>query len=259
MPGAQSPPLGLYLKLSRARKHLRHLRRIIEKWKASDPYALNRQVDAEGKYYLYSFQVVPAPDIILLLTDEAIHHLRTVLDHLIIATVESVGEKVTYAHAFPIWREEPKKPDDIARYNAMVDHIPGQARVLIDNVQPYKRGTDAKSHPLAILARLDNRFKHASLHLLTSQVQMRPVPGIIQPPAPPYGRDSGDVFAKVPISIDVEKDFEPYVSVRVAISISVTGMPNITLEMIDAIYNYVRDEVIRKAVRFKRARLPRRL
>ena len=251
-------PLGLKLKLSRARKHLRHLRRVIERFEASNPYMLHRRVDANGRYYLYSIQLAEAPHLVELLADEAIHHLRTVLDHLISATVESVGKKVTAKHAFPIRRKEPKTPKEIADYRAMLKHVPRDARTVIYLLQPFHRGADAKSHPLAILARLDNRFKHTGLHLLSHQVECPKVAGIIQPPAPAKrGRDSGDVFAKVPVTVDVQKHFEPYVSVEIAFSMRVTGVRDIKLDTLDSIYNYVRDEVIRKAVRFKR--LPNRL
>lgn len=250
-------PLGLKLKLSRARKHLRHLRRIIERFEASNPYTLHRQKDADGLYYLYSIEITQAPLLTELLADEAIHHLRTVLDHLISATVTSVRKKVTDRHAFPIRREEPKTPKETADYRAMLKHVPSEARALISSLQPYHRGKNAKSHPLAILARLDNRFKHTSLHLFSHQVRMRAVPGIIQFPVPPRGRDSGDVFAKVPVSVDVQKDFEPHVSVDISFSIRVTGLPETNLDTLDSIYNYVRDEIISKAVRFKR--LPNRL
>lgn len=250
-------PLGLKLKLSRARKHLRHLRRVIERFEASNPYMLHRRVDANGRYYLYSIQLAEAPHLVELLADEAIHHLRTVLDHLVSATVESVGKKVTSHHGFPIRRKEPKTPQEIADYRAMLKHLPSEARALIYSLQPFHRGSDAKSHPLAILARLDNSFKHAGLHLLTHQVRSPAVPGIIQPPTGPRGRDSGDVFAKVPVSVDVQKQFEPFVSVDIAFSMRVTDLPEINLDTLDSIYNYVRDDIISKAVRFKR--LPNRL
>lgn len=251
------PPLGLKLKLSRARKHLRHLRRIIERFEASDPWTMRRQVNADGTYYLYSLEIVQPPDLVQVLPDEALHHLRTVLDHLICATVEAIGKKVTRSHAFPIWRTKPETPDDIARDNAMLEHVPGKARAAINSVQPYTRGADANSHPLAILATLNNRFKHTSLHLLSHQVRMNAVPGIIRPPLPHNGRESGDVFAEVPTSVDVEKDFEPYVSVEIAFKITVIGLPEINLDTLDAIYNYVRDEVIGKHI--QKMRLPRRL
>ena len=245
------PPYGLKLKISRARKHLRHLRRIVERFKASNPYTFRREVDADGVYYLYSLNIVEAPPITEVLTDEAIHHLRTILDHLVCALVESAGKKVTHSHAFPVLRTEPKTPCEIARYDVMLKDVPTTARALIDLLQPYQRGTDAKNDPLAILARLDNRFKHVSMHLFSHQVRIPSVPGIIQPPQPARRRYSGDIFAKVPIGINVKQDFEPYISVDIAFGVDVTGLPGIDLDRLDAIYNHVRDEVLHKFVRLK--------
>lgn len=218
---------------------------------------MRREVDADGVYYLYSLMIVEAPPIAEVLTDEATHHLRTVLDHLVCALVQSVGKKVTDDHAFPIRRTEPKTSDAIARYDAMLKHVPKPAKTLVDSLQPYKRGTDAKNHPLAILARLDNRFKHASMHLFSHQVRTPTVPGIIQPPPPSHGRYSGDVFAKVPVGINVQQDFEPYISVKIAFRVDVAGLAGIDLARLDAIYNYVRDEVLKRFVKFKA--MPKRL
>jgi hypothetical protein len=250
-------PFGLKLKLMRARKNLRNLRRIIENFQASDPLSVTREIGADGTHYVYRLHVVHAPNIIELIADEAIHHLRSSLDHLIAGYVQLIGKKVTDDHAFPIWREKPKTDKQVKRHDSMLKHVPNDARALIDAVQPYHRGKDANSHPLAILARLDNRFKHTSLHLLSLQIRMPSVPGIIQPPAPPLGRDSGDVFAIVPVGVDVERDFEPHLVSQVAFRIAVTGYPDVGLDALDGIYNYVRDEIICKAVRYPRP--PKRL
>ena len=76
-------------------------------------------------------------------------------------------------------------------------------------------------------------------------------------PKPPRGRHSGDVFAKVPTSVDVQQDFEPYISVEIAFQIPVIGLPEIGMAHLDEIYNFIRDEVLRKFLSFHG--LPRRL
>ena len=248
-------PYGLKLKLSRARKHLRHLRRIVGRYEASNPWALRCQENADGSYYLYSLEFVDAPTNILLLADEAIHHLRSVLDHLVCASVASIGKKIE-SQSFPIRTEEPKGKS-IAIYDACLRDVPDPVRALVDSVQPYHRGDGAKSHPLAILARLDNGFKHTSLHLMTNQVRMPAVPGIIQHPARERSHDSGDIFAEVPTSVNVEKDFEPFISVEVAFRIREARLPQINLDTLDGIYDFIRDEILRKLVRWDHP--PRRM
>lgn len=251
------PPLGLKLKLSRARKHLRHVRRILDKFETGHPATLRREVNAEGTHYVYSFDVGYAPNSVELLVDEALYHLRSVLDHLVAGTVESVGKKVTNDHAFPILRQKPKTTRQKARIREMLKHVPIEAQAFIDPVQPYQRGKDANTHPLAILARLNNGFKHKSLHLLTYRLQSPKVPGILTPPTPPTGREPGDVFAAVPIGFDVEKRFEPYVSVHIAFREKILDLSTAGLNTINDIYNYVRGEVILKAIKMKNP--PRRL
>jgi hypothetical protein len=251
------PPLGLKLKLSRARKYLRHVQRILDKFEAGNPATLRREINADRTHYVYSFHVGYAPNSVELLVDEALYHLRSVLDHLVAGMVESVGKKVSDDHAFPILRKKTKKPKQKARIRKMLKHVPTEAQAFIDSVQPYQRGKEANAHPLAILAKLNNGFKHKSLHLLTYRLQFPKVPGIITPPASPTGREPGDVFAAVPIGLDVEKHFEPYVSVHVAFREKILDLPTAGLDTINDIYNYVRDEVIRKAIRGKG--LPRRI
>ncbi len=248
-------PYGLKLKLSRARKHLRHLRRVVGRYEASNPWTLRRQENGDGSYYLYSLELVDAPPTILLLADEAVHHLRSVLDHLVCASVAAIGKKVE-SQSFPIRTEKPRGKG-VAIYDACLVDVPDSVRTLIDDVQPHHRGNAANSHPLAILARLDNRFKHTSLHLMVNQIRMPAVPGIIQHPSRERSHDSGDIFAEVPISVNVEKDFEPLISVEVAFSVREARLPQINLDTLDDIYDFVLDEILRKMIRWDRP--PRRI
>jgi hypothetical protein len=236
---------------------LRHVARVLERFRASDPASWRRALDANGEYFLYSLHVQDRPESLELLVDESFHHLRSVLDHLVAATVESRGKKVTRDHGFPILRRRPTSVEEKERIRKMLKHVPAEAQSFIDSVQPYHLGKGANRHPLAILWRLNNSFKHHSLHLLAFQLQFPDVPGIIQPPAPPTGRDDGDVFAMVPISIDVEKRFEPHIFVQIGFRKRVLGLENIGIATINDVYNYVRDEVILKAIRMKNP--PRRL
>lgn len=250
------PPLGLSLKLSRARKHLRHVARILDKFEPSYPDSWRRELNAEGTHYLYSLHVEYRPNSIELLIDEAAYHLRSVLDHLIVGWLASLGQEATYEHAFPILIQKPMTRKAKKAIAKMVEGLPRETQTFVDSVQPYHRGKDAERHPLALLQRLNNRFKHESLHLLALQLQSPNVPGIIKPPSPPRGREPGDIFAEVPVEIDVEKRFEPYITVQAGFREMALGIPNIGLASINDMYNYVRDEIIRKAVT---GRLPNRL
>jgi hypothetical protein len=92
---------------------------------------------------------------------------------------------------------------------------------------------------------------------MSNQIRMPDVPGIIHHPSRERDLDSGDIFAKVPISVNVEKDFEPFISVDVAFSIREARLPQINLDTLDDIYNFVRDEILRKLILWDHP--PRRL
>lgn len=249
------PPPGLKIKFRRARKQLRQLRRIFDRYVAGTPCSYRREVNKEGTHYAYSLLVKPGPTIVELLADEAVHHLRSSLDHLVTALLESNGKRST-DRRFPMADSEPKTPKAIQAFNDCIEGIEGAARELIISAQPYQRGDAAHTHPLWILNRIDNRFKHATLHLFVIRVSFPTVPGIIAPPAGTEGAKSGDVFAYVPITVDVEKDFEPHISADVTFRVSRIGVSGVGIDTLDEIHDFIRDELLGKALS---GRLPPRL
>ncbi len=246
-------PRGLKIKLSRARHQLRQLRRTFDRFLTANPCSWRREVNNEGTHHLYSLHYATGPDVVQIQADEAVHHLRSLLDHLITSVIEANGQDASMCQ-FPIWDTEPRTKKAIARFNAAIEGVPSWARQLIVDVQPYKAGNAAHSHPLWILSRLDNRFKHTSLHLFVLRIGAPNLPGVIRRPAPPG--NSGDIFAEVPIGLDVEKDFEPHLFIDIAFQVTRLGIEGVGLDTLDEIYNFVRDQIIRKAIK---GRLPPRL
>jgi hypothetical protein len=251
------PPRGLILKLRRARRQLRQLRRIVNRFVATNPGRWRREVDDKGTYYLYSFEAPSRPpEVIQFLADEAIHHMRSLLDHLVTAILEASG-KAAEDCQFPIWKDEPKTPKAIKAFNATIEGVPDWTREIIVAVQPYKCGDAANTHPLWILNRLDNRFKHTSLDLFTYQVRVPKLPGVIGRSSTSPPLHSGDVFAHVPVNVNVEEDFEPHITVHIAFQIRRVGIPGVNLNTLGKIYNFLRDEIMTKMV--KSRRMPSRI
>lgn len=252
------PPRGLMLKLSRARKQLRQLRRTSERHFSRQKVRWERRQNDEGTHYVYRLITTDPPESIQILADEAVHHLRSVLDHLVTGFVEATGRTFSGDLGFPLLIKKPSTSKEINSFEKSIGNIKGPARQLIVDSQPYQRGDAAKMHPLWILSRLDNRFKHTSLHLLVYRVSAPDVPGIIRHRGADRGGalENGDVFAEVPIRDNVHEEFEKEITVTVSIGSEYTDIEGFGLGEIEDIYNFVRDEVFRKAIR---GRLPRRI
>ena len=241
-----TPPMGLKLKLRRARKHLRFVRRSLERWVATDPVSYRREINEEGTHYLYRMIIQPGPESVELVADEAIHHLRSILDHLVTALIEARGLPSS-GRRFPIFDKEPRTAKEQRSFNDCIDGLSALARDLVVSLQPYKRGDDAHTHPLWILNRLDNRLKHTTLHLLSFTISAPELPGVVKHLPGTVGR-SGDVFATVPIHLNVKEDFEPFVSVHVGFRETRIGIRGVGLDTLDEIYEFIRDEVLRKTI-----------
>ena len=258
IPPESLPPARLVIKLRRARRQLRQLRKTVNVFAVSNKGEWRRVVNQEKTHYLYSLYIPPGPPAAQLLADEAVHHLRSLLDQLITAIIEARGGSAASCQ-FPIRDTQPKSDKEIATFNASIAGVPDWARDLIIAVQPYQRENviQAHRHPLWLLNRLDNRFKHTSLDLFSFRVQMPNLPGVVARARSWPSLQRGDVFAQVPVNIDVQKDFEPHISVHLMFAVPRIGVDGIGLSTLEEIYNFVRDEILAKFV--IGARIPPRL
>ncbi len=111
--------------------------------------------------WLVSTDMVIAPEVSAPLGD-AIHNLRSALDHLVWGLTIERGGRVGKSTHFPI------RSDKAGMTNTNVKktlrELGDSQRTIIDNLQPYKR-RDPTRHPLAMLARLDDDDKHQALYV----------------------------------------------------------------------------------------------
>ena len=154
---------GVYVKLDRARAHLRdfdtqsHL--IIDACQE----ALTRAYDRQRSEYVMWLDPVPEVHPVLsAVIGDAVHNLRASLDHLAWKLVIADGITPNSGSTFPIEVDVPKLD---RRGIALPNISPGvsyDARSILDEVQPYKR-EKPESHGLATLHRLDIGDKHRQL------------------------------------------------------------------------------------------------
>jgi hypothetical protein len=173
-----SHPLdGAYLKISRAREHLKLLKAELALTIEANPCEVVGERDSQSGQIVLRMRLPKGPFRLSprlgLLAGDAIHNLRSALDHLAYQ-LAVIGTGPGKGTQFPIF----ENPDDY-RYNEkrLLEGIAPRHRTVIESVQPYharklSAATDPLPSPhdpiavnlyLMALGRLDNMDKHRSL------------------------------------------------------------------------------------------------
>jgi hypothetical protein len=162
--GRKPPSLeGAVAKIERARHHIDCFHRVWEDSLRDHPYELTCEIYAEGREHVYKLNRPPTIDARLpLIVGDAIHNLRTALDHIAHELVRLNNGEPTRRTAYPI------KP----RQRVSGGIAPEAGRV-INEVRGLDNGGMAQW--LTILAELDNIDKHRYLHV----VAVQPFTGIL--------------------------------------------------------------------------------
>src|SRR5277367_1587512 len=91
---------GVFVKLERAKKHIRDLDGVRTLFLGSNPYTLTPEFYAEKNSILYFLEkCAPIPTAIPLIAGDAIHSLRTTLDYLaceLVRNTEKEPDRDTY-------------------------------------------------------------------------------------------------------------------------------------------------------------------
>lgn len=132
---------GIKLKIERAYKHIGDLDAAIRQFAESEPYAIGAKPHpiAEIQHTaLYVARADVVPDSIALITGDAIHNVRSALDHLAWQLVEAGGGVPNRATIFPI--NETPEGYAAALKRGRIQGMDPAAQKLIEEVQPYKTG-----------------------------------------------------------------------------------------------------------------------
>ncbi len=169
-----SPPVRLEsarTKLRRAEEHLRELDNEVAWWVARKPYRVVGEPNEDLSEHVLRFHFDQRPDTDRwsAIVGDIAHNLRSVLDHIVWQYAEDRADR---RHEWPIFADG----DD---YNAVDDRGQPQrwsglrkiigvtndgVRELIDQMQPYHRGDQAKKESLWLLYEVDNADKHRAVH-----------------------------------------------------------------------------------------------
>lgn len=200
------PLYGPHIRLVRAEEHLDKIDELFAGFRAANPYKVVGKLFQNSQFYEYSLFGEPPPLDFAVLGGEAIYNLRSALDQLVWQLCLLTTQKPENRAEFLIYRS----PKEFRANRWKLKALPLGASDVVEGLQPYVRSPRPEDDLLWKLHTLCIADKHRAFNRIVPTVSFPKLAGIEIPKGP---IDDGDVFARVPISVDVKKDFEPYVAV----------------------------------------------
>lgn len=165
-------------KLDRAEEHIEALAKAIEAFVGTDPYAVDRRLDAEGADHVYFFsRFTDPPDSIALLVGDAVHNLRASLDHIVFSLAQegakaagiSMTKRAETSIQFPIAVSPENFDDQVGSHR--LRFVAPEAKAVIERLQPYwlSPGQPERSW-IAGINSLDITDKHRTIPALGTVV-----------------------------------------------------------------------------------------
>lgn len=85
-----SMPKGVQLKLDRAKEHVNALDHEVKRFLDDKPYSARRVLEDDGTQHIFLWErFSPLPDCLALMAGDAIHNLRSCLDHMAVALAKA--------------------------------------------------------------------------------------------------------------------------------------------------------------------------
>jgi hypothetical protein len=164
------------IKLVRAAKHIRAIKRCVTIYAASKPHEIVKKSNRKKQ-----LNVPKSPPVeIAVLAGEAIYQMRSALDYLAFSLIErnphvsSINPNWDRYCEFPLWTD-PLKPGQRTpipkgKFSKPLPGIADAPFAFIESVQPYYR-VGAINNALRFLAHLSNIDKHRRLNLMIPRVK----------------------------------------------------------------------------------------
>ena len=217
------------LKVERAKEHIADLDNAIRRFSESDPYEIStKEKKAIEHIAFYVAKINPVPDHISLILGDAVHNLRSALDHLAWQLVEAGGRIPDRDTMFPICQIP--KNYAAALKGGKIKGVHPNAEKLISAMQPYP----TRDQTLWEINRLDIGDKHqliVTVALLYKgwAVNTLASGNVLEfPQGAPYPLVAGDELFNLPTSTYIREDHKNFnLSVDVAFGESeiVAGKP----------------------------------
>jgi hypothetical protein len=155
------------VKVERAEHHVIDLERAIRAFLDSDPYRVGSKREAKKLIY-YAANVEPVPPVIAAVAGDAIHNLRSVLDHLAVHLFFVGPNRAAGPSKHDAFYIADDSKEFESRLNGVIQDLRPDAADALRSIEPYKGG---KGHRLWILHRLDIIDKHRLLMTIASTLK----------------------------------------------------------------------------------------
>ena len=162
-----------WLKVKRAQQHMVDINREALRYASGQPYEFTRlRRPNRQRQVAYRIRITEQPDpMIAVMLGDFVHNLRSALDHIIVASVPRKRQRIA---SFPIlfsdiWAKDKdgnfvvNDPKGRENFETATKGLPAEARAVIIQLQPYRRGVNAHRDTLGIISRLENADKHRQL------------------------------------------------------------------------------------------------
>jgi hypothetical protein len=157
---------GVQIKMDRAELHAAELDKAFWSVFPSGTCKTTVEVHDEGRRHVYRADHPPAADPLWgAIAGDAIHNLRTALDHLAHQLVLLSGGQPSGSTAFPILSRPPWTWCDRRKLPVISGGVSEAIRERLDSIQPYQR---RHPHDLDALRDLDNIDKHKVIVAITT-------------------------------------------------------------------------------------------
>jgi hypothetical protein len=171
MESKDHPFNGIFEKLNRADENIVNLNAELTAFIQNGKYPVVPHPDDKTWQEVVDYhrsKIIPKRYSVL--AGEVIHHLRSILDHIVWQfSTDDARNKAPNSIEFPIFESEPVRKNEIQRYERKIQGITNSnVRRLIDELQPYNAGTYVGDYPLLIVHNMDRFDKHRELAIVYS-------------------------------------------------------------------------------------------
>jgi hypothetical protein len=145
-----------WLKVERAHRHIHEFHSVLKGFLQTDFYRAGVERDAKtGRYVFKCSMVNRLPADLPLSMGDAVHNMRSALDHLAMAIIRRANVSAKKDAYFPF---DETRDGLVARLDngPIKKACPGIEEIILDEIQPYRAGKT----PLWEMNRLDNIDKH---------------------------------------------------------------------------------------------------
>jgi hypothetical protein len=192
-------------KLERAKAHIREVHADVQKIVGRIPHHVIGDDDLKAREdFQKTLGAVVVPVRTRIVVGEAIHQMRSALDHLVTA-LGATGKETQ----FPICIYRPTKPKDVRAFQRKIAGVPAHFAAAIKGLQPYHLPTpdERRDYFLTILKRLNNADKHQA-PILSVVVPKPHIRVVFRMPAPD---DAAESSAVVMDDMEVQRQLAPHV------------------------------------------------